>query len=985
MKRVLRQGMFALGVVALVLVPAVSASGSGDPSGARAATSVATSPGQPALPTIAFPLAPSAEVPTFTVTPSTDLVTGQSVAITGAGFVGGSPNGVGVAQCRAGAFGQADCDLSNLLIPDVDASGAFSATFNVRRTLNIGGTTLRCDDAPGTCILGGAVIADQTIAGFVPLSFDPNAPRPNPQLVVTPNEGILNGDTVSVTGSGFVPNSSLQLAQCAVGSSRCGGYIYVGEEGPGVDAGGNFATDFTLRLRARLADGSTTNCIAVACEIRSYYYPDPDYNVSVPVAFDPNQPIPPPPTVSVDPNVGLADRQSVAVTGANFDANAYVQLSVCLPDNTGCSYLSSGSGQSATDGSFSRSVVLRRLVLRYLYDETTGQETTETVDCAPDLCVLRAATYDDFETQVDTPLNFDPNLPLPDPPTIAVDPSTNLPYRASVAVTGTGFTPGDFVYAEQCLQTASSGNCRSYAYGSADGSGNVSIQLGVRRRITNYNGGFLDCTDVGTTCTVTLQGNDGIDRASAPISFDPNAPIPPPPTASATPNTNLGWREVVSVTGSGFTPNGQVIVQQCTVISLGEPPVLQYAQCVGGNYNNLPSADADGNLNTTFNARKIITNGSSEPVDCSALVGKCFLRVAEYDNFGEGDAQADVPLGFDPASLQPPGPPVTVTPSTGLSNGDTVDVSGSGFTAGATIGMAVCTAATTSINNCDISHPNLQTADANGGFQTTFVVNDQFTTSSGPVDCAAAPGTCVLGVANIGDYIEFSLTPLSFGPDISVLDTTLDEGTGGDTPAPVTVHLSRPTDRAVGVHWVAADGTATEGSDYTGTEGDVLIPAGATDAEIPASVIGDAIDERTERFTVKLTAATGGPVVDDTATVTIRDDDRQPRMTVWDATIVEGDSGTSTAFVPVVLSGPSGRDITVSFRTHHGSARSGSDFVRTRVTVVIPAGTGGWIVAIPIVGDHSRERTESFTLEAAGVSYARVRDDTAKITISDDD
>ena len=145
------------------------------------------------------------------------------------------------------------------------------------------------------------------------------------------------------------------------------------------------------------------------------------------------------------------------------------------------------------------------------------------------------------------------------------------------------------------------------------------------------------------------------------------------------------------------------------------------------------------------------------------------------------------------------------------------------------------------------------------------------------------------------------------------------------------------------------------------------------------------LDERTERFTITLSAANGGPLVDATAKVTIRDDDRAPRVTMGDMTVTEGDSGTSVGVIPVWLSNPSAHDVVVTYRTHSRSARAGKDYVRTRGTITIPAGSTGAFITIPIIGDHRHERTESFRVEVTGATNSVIRDGTATETILDND
>jgi len=163
-------------------------------------------------------------------------------------------------------------------------------------------------------------------------------------------------------------------------------------------------------------------------------------------------------------------------------------------------------------------------------------------------------------------------------------------------------------------------------------------------------------------------------------------------------------------------------------------------------------------------------------------------------------------------------------------------------------------------------------------------------------------------------------------------------------------------------------GTATS-ADYTATAGTVTIPAGADGGTIPAEIVADALDEPTERFTIAVDSVTGANIDDGSATVKIHDDDAEPALVVGDAQVHEGDG---TASIGVMLSAPSGRDVTVEFRTHHHSARSGSDFVRSRGSVTIRAGHLGTTIRIPIVDDAVHEGTETFRVELDDADHAEL-------------
>ncbi len=137
-----------------------------------------------------------------------------------------------------------------------------------------------------------------------------------------------------------------------------------------------------------------------------------------------------------------------------------------------------------------------------------------------------------------------------------------------------------------------------------------------------------------------------------------------------------------------------------------------------------------------------------------------------------------------PASAQPM---ITVAPDTDLVDFQTVTVSGSGFPAEITLGIAMCTAGPLSIDDCDLSTSDFAESDATGAFTTEYAVERLIETpAAGPVDCAVAPG-CILGVANIADFSQNATAPLVFDPSVPPLPrleigVTIDP-VGGVTPS----------------------------------------------------------------------------------------------------------------------------------------------------------------------------------------------------------
>ena len=95
-------------------------------------------------------------------------------------------------------------------------------------------------------------------------------------------------------------------------------------------------------------------------------------------------------------------------------------------------------------------------------------------------------------------------------------------------------------------------------------------------------------------------------------------------------------------------------------------------------------------------------------------------------------------------ALSQVGPSVTVTPDTGLVDGQTVTVQGSGFDPSTVdIGVAQCPAESTSAADC-VGH---KVVPASGGsFSTTFVVNR----------CASVARRCFIGASNLNGLPAFT-------------------------------------------------------------------------------------------------------------------------------------------------------------------------------------------------------------------------------------
>ncbi|HKA08240.1 MAG TPA: FG-GAP-like repeat-containing protein, partial [Gemmataceae bacterium] len=156
-------------------------------------------------------------------------------------------------------------------------------------------------------------------------------------------------------------------------------------------------------------------------------------------------------------------------------------------------------------------------------------------------------------------------------------------------------------------------------------------------------------------------------------------------------------------------------------------------------------------------------------------------------------------------------------------------------------------------------------------------------------------------------------------PTVSVSDAAVAEGNTSTVNATFTLTLTYASNVDVTVHYATADITATAGSDYTAASADVVIPAGQTSRTFTVAVIGDRLPEPDETFAVNLSSPTNATIADSQGVGTILDD--EPRITINDVSLNEGNKGTKSFNFTVSLSASYDASVTVSYATADGTAK----------------------------------------------------------------
>ena len=110
-----------------------------------------------------------------------------------------------------------------------------------------------------------------------------------------------------------------------------------------------------------------------------------------------------------------------------------------------------------------------------------------------------------------------------------------------------------------------------------------------------------------------------------------------------------------------------------------------------------------------------------------------------------------------------------------------------------------------------------------------------------------------------------------------------------------------------------------------------------------------------------------------------------PSISVREAVVVEGNSGTTQATFVVVLSAASSQSVSFSFATSNGTATAGSDYVATTGASSFAPGEVEKPVVVLINGDTVDETQETFFLDISNVQNATVSSNQGKGFINDDD
>jgi hypothetical protein len=218
---------------------------------------------------------------------------------------------------------------------------------------------------------------------------------------------------------------------------------------------------------------------------------------------------------------------------------------------------------------------------------------------------------------------------------------------------------------------------------------------------------------------------------------------------------------------------------------------------------------------------------------------------------------------------------------------------------------------------------------------------------------------------------------------ISISDVMISEGDAGTTIATFTV--SRTGNAAFTVDFTTADDTATADVDYETAANTLDFAYGQASQTISVMIAGDLRFESDETFVVDLmNASNGGTISKSRGVGTIINDDVAGAISITDATVAEGDDGSTTVTFTVSRTGHAA--FTVDFATADGTATAGVDYEAASGVLSFAEGEATQTISVLVNGDTSFEPEEMFLVNLANASNGgTLADGEALGTLGNDD
>ncbi len=198
------------------------------------------------------------------------------------------------------------------------------------------------------------------------------------------------------------------------------------------------------------------------------------------------------------------------------------------------------------------------------------------------------------------------------------------------------------------------------------------------------------------------------------------------------------------------------------------------------------------------------------------------------------------------------------------------------------------------------------------------------------------------------------------GPRVQFGAAAYAVGEGGT--ATITVRRLGGTTGNVSVDYVAGEGSASLGPDYTVSSGTLSFAPGVVSRMFTVKSNADALDEGEETVLLRLGNVGGGALGgQSTSVLTIRDNDSAGRLQFGAASFAADEAGP-VAIVTVTRAGGMAGGVTVDYAASDGTANEGLDFGITSGTLSFNAGVAKQTFTVPLIDDGIVEGNETVNL-----------------------
>jgi chitinase len=209
-------------------------------------------------------------------------------------------------------------------------------------------------------------------------------------------------------------------------------------------------------------------------------------------------------------------------------------------------------------------------------------------------------------------------------------------------------------------------------------------------------------------------------------------------------------------------------------------------------------------------------------------------------------------------------------------------------------------------------------------------------------------------------------------------------GVGTPFNAPIGLQLGRAAARRLDISGSPTVLDSTDDSDNSATDFVFATPAPRNNAGVlgspPPGTCGNAVLESLEQ------CDDGNLNSGDGCSSTCMVDTPVATLSIGNASITEGNSGTKVMTFTVQLSQMSASPVTYNIATQNSTAAAGSDYVaRSLVGETIPAGQVSRTFAVTINGDLVKEPDETFVVNLSNAAGAAIADAQGVGTITNDD